>query len=541
MNVELKEELDNLDLENILLISIIDREPTEEEKEDSYSLTISEKLYFENKDLIDAFVRKMCSYKRQWIKVLYFDSKYHMTEEYFNLLKNNTSLEHIMLNDYEFTKKDFDILKQNESLQEIETTILSPELSECYDIRLSQVMKREVSGFLSIKELIYEKGLRIHGPLSDEETQEICRLLEKRQVTGNIEFLDFTDSKPIKIIIDKIKELETTKEEKTELSIFIKDRYNFSYESFTDKKQNSTIKVFTETDEETNMNDYIKVENEIKKILEPIEKHKDNLSPFEALIWLHTIVATFREYKKEGTNEDYRISRFLNKLLFSDKMVCVGYSYLLSDCAKRFNLDVWENFACSKSDNRKDDEYNHLNNLAFVKDEKYDINGVYLLDVTFDNHKDKELYVLNHFLLTPEKYHQHIQEMYAAGYSLLVIKDKDEFLRIIKSDERALSSLITIIYNYFKNDELFKVECSNSEDLNLYYMSSVDSLYDLAQNINIEAISEDKIKRALVHIEKLKNPQIGIEELEERLDKTLELYRERNIKIFKEEKVIQKK
>ncbi len=532
INIELKEELEQLDLENILLVSIVDRDVSQQEKEDCYSVTLSKKDYLENKEIVDDFIKRLCTYERQWIKTLYFDSKYHMSEEYFNLLKENKSLERIMLNNYELTESDFNILKENDSIQEIETTIISPELSECYDKRLSQVMKREVTRFLSVKNIIYDDEIRINGPLSEEQAIDICKLLERRTAKGNIKFCYFDDTKYLKMIIDKVFELEQDRKEKDKLTISIEDRKSFDYKTFTDEEQNSNLEVLTETDEPTDMNAYIRVENKIKEILEPIEKHKDELSPFEILLWLYNIVATYREYKVENTDEDYRISRFLNKLLFTDKMVCVGYSYLLSDTAKRHSLDVWENFACDKANTRKDTEYNHYNNLVFLQDEKYDINGVYLMDTTFDNHSDKDLFVFNHFMLTPEKYAKHLQQMYSAGYSMLNIEDKDEFLRIIKTDKKALSSVLGIILKYFKNDELFKIECSNDEALNLYYIDSIDRVYELAQSINIEPITEDKIRRALIHIEKIKNSNITVDELEEKLDKTFEIYRKRDAKIY---------
>lgn len=531
-NIDLSKKLAALDLENVLLISIKDEEPTKEEKEDMYSVSISKKTYFENKELVDDFVRKLCSYERTWIRTLYFDSKYHMTEEYFKILQKNSSLASIILNDYALTKKDFDILKENQNIKKIETSIISEELNTCYDKRLTQVMKREITNCLDVEKIIYEKELNIPGPLTEEQALEICNLLEHRAEKGKINFSDFTDSISIKRIIDKLNILEKDEEEKTKITISIEDRHNFNYEPFSDKNQNSTIEVLTDTDEPTDLNIFIKVEEKMKELIAPIEKHKDELSPFEILIWLYTIVSTYRRYKREGTDEDYRISRFLNKLLFADKLVCVGYSFLLSDSAKRFSIDTWENYACDKSDTRKDGEYNHLNNLVFLKDKKYDINGVYLMDTTFDNHEDKELFVFNHFLLTPEKYSKHLQKIYAAGYSLLTLRDKDEFLRIIQSDRIALTSIVNIILKYFKNDEIFRLEYSNAEDINLYYIESLDKIYELAQNINIEEIPEDKIKKALVHIEQLKNPNISLEALEEKLNQAFDLFHKRDEKIY---------
>ncbi len=530
-SVELKEKLESLDLENILLISITAGEIPEEEQNDPYTVAISEEDYLENKDAVDEFVKKYCSYERKFIKSIYFNSKYHMTAEIFQLLKENKSLKHIMFYNYELTKKDFDILKENPTLEEIETTILSEELSDCYDKRLSQIVKREVAGFLTVKNVIYDNKIEIAGPLSDEQVLDICTLLEKRVAIGSIEFRNFTNTESLKRIIDKITVLG-----KDKVTIYIANRSTFDYSCFTDENQNSNLEVLTATDETTDMNTFIKTEEELRKIIKPLEEHENELSPFEKHFWLHHLVATFREYKREDSNDDYRTSRFLNKLLFNaDKsMVCVGFSYLYKDLARRLSLDTWENLACSKKSMRQANEYNHITNLIYIKDEKYDLDGVYLSDTTFDNYDDKDLFIFNHFFLTPEKYDAHIKDMYSAGYSLLTVKDKEEFISMLKEDNQTLVSLLTIISKYYPEHSFFDIAFDNAESYHDYCLANADKLYDIVQTINIEEVREDKLERALVHIEKLKNPNITVEKLEEKLAHAFEIYHKVEKKIYED-------
>lgn len=113
-SIELKEQLENLDLENILGIFILD--DSDDFKCEDFIISISETFYKEHKNIIDLFVKKICSYKRQLIKCLYFSS-FDLTKEYMNILKDNDSLEHLTLHNFKLKKEDFNILKQNKTLQ----------------------------------------------------------------------------------------------------------------------------------------------------------------------------------------------------------------------------------------------------------------------------------------------------------------------------------------------------------------------------------------------------------------------------------------
>lgn len=128
-------------------------------------------------------------------------------------------------------------------------------------------------------------------------------------------------------------------------------------------------------------------------------------------------------------------------------------------------------------------------------------------------------------------------KMYAAGYSLLTVKEKDSFIEILKNDEFSLSSLISILSLYYKDYALFGVSFDDEEGRLSYYLERAETLYELTQNITIEQVSQAKLEKALIHIEKIKNPSITIEELTEKVDKTFEVYQERNDRIYDYQKV----
>lgn len=528
--VELEEKLSKLNLEAVMGVFIIDT--PEGYHYDGYTVNFEEDFYQVHKEIIDDFVKKLCSYERQWIKNLYFIS-YPFTINHFYLLRDNETIHGINLHNHELSKEEFEILKQSKNLEEIDSSSVCQELSECYDKRLGAIMKRDVTNYKNVKDVIYDENLNFYEELTEEQVLTICSLLEKRKVKGNLSFSNMNNGCLIKRIIDKFESIQT--EEDSTISIEMENRELFDYKAFNDLEQNARIEVITSTDAPVDMNMFIQVEEKLVEITKEYKEQEDKLSPFEKLLWLYNTVETYRKYKKEEKEEDWEMSRYLHKLLFSEYLVCAGFAHLLAELSQRASLNVFENCAivhCENKSSITSDDYNHMNNLAFIEDEKYGIKGLYLLDATHDNHQYEDLFVLNHFLVTPEEYDKHIMKIYAAGYSLLTVKGKEQFLEILKNDNVSLSSLIRILSLYYKDHDFFKVGFNSSDDSFPYYLERAESLYELAQGITIEKIPQEKIERAFTHIEKIKNPAITVEELAEKLNTTFALYQERNAKIY---------
>lgn len=534
--LDLEEQLSKLDLEGVLGVYIIDT--PEGYQYDGYTLNFKEEFYQEHKEIIDDFVKKLCSYERKWIKNLYFIS-YPFTNDILTLLKNNESIEGVNLHNHELTTEEFEILTSNKNLKEIDSSSICEELRDCYDKRLGAVVKRKITNYKTVRDIIYDKKLNFYEELTEEQVTDICSLLEKRQIKGNLTFSGMNNGSFIKQIMDKFESIKTSEEDST-ISIEIENRELFDYRPFTDKEQNARIKVITNTDEPTDMNIFIKVEEKLVEITKEYKEHEEQLSPLERLFWLYQIVETYRKYKKESDDKDWEMSRFLNKLLFSKDLVCVGFSHLLAELSQRASLQVWENCSiahCEDKNNITKANYNHMNNLIFLEDEKYNIKGLYLLDATHDNHEYKDFFVFNHFLITPEKYDKHIMKMYEAGYSLLTVKEKESFLETLRCDEISLSSLIDILKLYYGKHELFNVCFSSSDAGNSYYLDKAELLYELTQGITIEPIPQETLKNAFIQIEKIKNPSITVEELTEKIDETFNVYKERDDKIYNWQKV----
>lgn len=531
--------MERLEFENKLndfkekgLLSIIIDDSEELERDGWGILFIPKSLYLENKDFTDNYIKDFCKVDRtKSFGMLTLRSDYHITEEYLNLIAKNGTVKRLNLNnsncDYILTKDHFEILKKNPTLTEIITSGVEPCLEDECDERLYAVMRRKVSEYLSVGDILYSENLRMIGDISWDELENIKGYLNKRKLHGTIEFSYNHDADIIKSIIDFVNEKEEKEDEKTEFVIEISDRNKLDYTVFDDEKQNSTICVITDTDMPTDMNVYKKTEEKIREVIGDIMKHEEELTPFEKLLWLYDNVTKFRKYKKEGSEEEWEESRLLHKLMFNDKIVCVGYSYLLADLAKRIDLVVGERYVEFGKMPNDDAQYTHMENVVDLSDEEYDINGIYLIDSTQDNNDIENFYVLNHFLVTPEEYKRYIVNNCVQGFSLLECTSFQEFKELASRDKESLASLADLLSNRYPNEEIFSYSFSDYDAEISYYFSESKKLYELSKSVDIKPIGLDSIVKALVKIEKIKNSQISDEELIEKLDKICELFIQR--------------
>lgn len=127
----------------------------------------------------------------------------------------------------------------------------------------------------------------------------------------------------------------------------------------------------------------------INELVKNISKHK--LSPLETLLSAYLMVAD-REYISEETGETPSKSRSIFSILNNKEIVCAGYStYLktLADGLNNPNIKVFCNMVAARD---SDIFYGfHQNNIVYLKDEKYGIDGFFYLDPTKDSDKIKNL------------------------------------------------------------------------------------------------------------------------------------------------------
>ena len=175
--------------------------------------------------------------------------------------------------------------------------------------------------------------------------------------------------------------------------------------------------------------------NECKKTLEIInsivEKCKQfDFSPLEQVMYIYDIVRN-REYEMEHPDEDYTISRDLTSVLLGNSIVCLGYSNIFREILN--NLGIQNKLVFL---NNKNDTTGHCRNIVYIKDEKYNIDGVYYFDPTWDSKRDASNSFLSSYKyfartqtqmtsLSKNKY----EDIYFGGFNESSVQKLEDFIR----------------------------------------------------------------------------------------------------------------
>lgn len=107
-----------------------------------------------------------------------------------------------------------------------------------------------------------------------------------------------------------------------------------------------------------------------------------SLSPMEQVMYVYDIAKSFI-YKDNEDNVGQ--SRNLCEVLESDYIVCVGYSNFIEYILKQLGIIIESPRFIY--DNK---ERGHQRNLIYLKDDKYDIDGLFFLDATWDRKKTEQ-------------------------------------------------------------------------------------------------------------------------------------------------------
>lgn len=162
------------------------------------------------------------------------------------------------------------------------------------------------------------------------------------------------------------------------------------------------VKFFIEgNDAPVTLEEYTKTVAKIEEIA--LSVRKLGLSPIEEIMYVYDLVRD-RKYIEEEDTEEYTVSRDLTSVLFGDKIVCVGFSILFNSILNCLGYDTMK-FVLSPL-NGKD---SHMRSLVYVKDEKYNIDGMYFFDPTYDCKKDNSDSFLERYLCFAKTYRQIIK------------------------------------------------------------------------------------------------------------------------------------
>lgn len=246
----------------------------------------------------------------------------------------------------------------------------------------------------------------------------------------------------------------------------------------------------------------------INAVVEEINSY--DLSPLEKIMFVYDRVK-YRLY--EDDLDDINSSRDLDKVLNGDKIVCAGYSNLFTAVLTSLGINSIPVI---------DLNIKHQRSLAYIKDAKYNIDGVYAFDPTWDKRKSKDdiNYIdrYDYFLMPLVR---SMNSCYCEISELLEL-DKETILKIIdgKDMDSALKVLdrLNILFTlvdakYIPDDKYYVVEeiakqydraigkyysneISFEDFINLLYrVRLVESTSGMINNINKDNIRETSIKR----------------------------------------------
>lgn len=207
-----------------------------------------------------------------------------------------------------------------------------------------------------------------------------------------------------------------------------------------------------------------------------------NLSPFEKIIYAYDIVKN-RKYK--NCDNDLRKSRDLDKILIGEAIVCVGYSNFLNAILKC--LDI-------KSIPLIDVRRCHQCNLVYIKDSKYDIDGIYMFDPTGDRRRnDNNDYISN----------------YKYFATIINLKVKDIFGDILKTFSLDYDKMIKRIND---SDLISNTMLDNLEVI--FKFINIDSFSDFVVNIKMYEFTSNEEKKRMNDIYSYVLSKFSIDEID---------------------------
>ena len=131
------------------------------------------------------------------------------------------------------------------------------------------------------------------------------------------------------------------------------------------------------------LKDCYKTIKEIKRISNSILSL--GLSPMETIMYTYDLVRS-RVYTEVLDGQELHLSRDLTSSMFGKNIVCVGYANIFDALLHYMGFRSQVVYL----DNAMGGNEGHARNVAYVKDNKHNIDGVYYFDPTYDSRRDNE-------------------------------------------------------------------------------------------------------------------------------------------------------
>ena len=356
---------------------------------------------------------------------------------------------------------------------------------------------------------------RIDIDITNEELQELTNVNDNRQIR-----IDYPTDKDIneRIYLNeliRIFNILNNHQKTYNIEIKIKNRELLNKSNLLNY-QNINLTIYNDYHTYTK-EEYLSEEKQLDNLISSIKN--TNLSPYEKYLAVYNIVKQFKPYKEN--HEDKDKSRYLKYILNNEYIVCVGYSKLLTTLLNKLDISSMEITADIDSSIYNDDLINtptklegHQRNVVKIDDDKYNIHGIYIVDPTWDNNMNKDLYNNSTSTFDKRKEYKKLEKL--TNEDLLL--DFHNFNEFLEKVNYYLKKSIYKKDKFFINDEhilvrIIKAYYEIYEDImNLLYNLDYSKYQELYNKYNNQILDTENIYREIRYNQ---NNDISIKEIED--------------------------
>ena len=249
------------------------------------------------------------------------------------------------------------------------------------------------------------------------------------------------------------------------------------------------------------INDYQKTTTIINDIITKIKQY--NFSPIEQIMYAYDLIRE-RIYKQESTNESYNISRDLTKVLLGDKIVCAGYANIFEQVLIGLGIKN-QQINLFNTNNKK----SHVRNVAYIKDKKYNLNGIYYFDLTWASKTNPEdnsyLKSYKYFAKTKQEIDKYSNNKYKDNTFLALSENLISKLKEILKDNKLNELNSYIVYSINEISRFIY----DKDVLDLRLIFEIDDIKTKAR----KTLNKEEIIKELNEYENLFNNPIPIDKL----------------------------
>ncbi len=483
-----------------------------------------------------------------------------ITDEIIEAIISNSNIKTVSLgyeDDIFVLTEDIYNKFKGSGIEVVKTGAVEESLKENFDKLIGYNVNRNLVANYNYDELTTANMIILNSTLNDEEIAN----LKYVNVNANVIFKStdyFSTFKSINTLrkLGHVGKIEIDIENKNALN-----NYLFAYVNELQYFDNIEVNLIGKI---TPLRDYLKYEKKLFELIAPAIDY----SPFEKYLYAYNVVKHFKEYKEN--DEDKQSARNIYSILDNDYMVCVGYANLLGDLLDKLGIEsssygvtvetgldgipnedkplpdfVYD----EKNGQLKElgpDPGGHARRMIHLIDPKYDIDGYYFADPTWDNDMEHDTY--NFALMTQEEYIGLDRYDYYKTNSvdeLFFVKSLEEFylkiniyldknrtrneLDVVRGLFYAFKELDFEFYEFLKNKygdvNSYSTKFTKDEILNIL-LDVGEKIVQKSNNVVIGQTFKEGITTLYSHF--ISEPS----ELEREVKETMEYNKERHAKCF---------